>query len=93
MTPPNVLVCYPAPLLRAQGEATLRVTAELRALLADEDVPESLLRDLDAMEAVGRWLAAATAIDLTKPIGRGIPSGGHLATGFPVTGPLPWTCS
>jgi hypothetical protein len=40
-------------------------------------------------------VATATQIDLTKPVGGGIPAGGHLATGFPtgVAGGDVRTCS
>ncbi len=56
------MTCLPNVQLRAQGAAILRVVAELRDFLKDEDVPESFFRDLDTLDSVGRWLFGASSV-------------------------------
>ena len=53
--------------LREEGEALLRVAAEIREFISatssDDENARSLLRDVATIERVGSWLASVTPID------------------------------
>lgn len=67
--PNNTLTCLPNHQLRAQGEAILRISSELRPLITDDvdldpDTRASVLADLDKLDEAGNWLRGASSISL-----------------------------
>ena len=64
--------------LQSEGRTLLRFARELREWLSTakgEPEADSMLRDVDVMERVGRWLSSAVPITATD----GIPSAGSAA--------------
>lgn len=61
--------------INSEGEAILRVAREFREFLfqcAGEPEAISLMKDIDVLERVGRWLSSVSPIDATD----GIPAAG-----------------
>lgn len=65
----------PSEQIQSEGRTLLRVSSELREWLSSakgEPEADSLLRDVDVIERVGRWLSSTHSITATD----GIPSAG-----------------
>jgi hypothetical protein len=61
--------------INSEGQTILRIAHEFKEFLSqcpDEPETVSLLKDIDVLERVGRWLASVSPIEATE----GIPAAG-----------------